>query len=86
MKWRRRVNSTVTLNAFFSLLLVILAAQFPCGHDATCTSRSTSPLPTESEENQSVKTREDTNLNNSTSDSVPNLIRILFCNRSNPLF
>jgi hypothetical protein len=31
MKSRRRVNSTVTLNAFFSLLLVILAAQFPCG-------------------------------------------------------
>jgi hypothetical protein len=68
MKSRRRVNSTVTLNAFFSLLLVIWPRNFLAGHDATCTSRSTSPLPTESEENQSVKTREDTNLNNSTSE------------------
>jgi hypothetical protein len=28
------------LNAFFSVLLVILGAQFSCGHETTCISRS----------------------------------------------
>jgi len=36
-----------TLNAFLSLLLVILGAQFSCGHKTTCTSTSTCAIANE---------------------------------------
>jgi hypothetical protein len=50
------------LSAFFFLLLVILGAQFSCGHRTTCSSSSTRTIANAIEANQAAKTLEGTNL------------------------